>query len=173
MPSTATYLAHSDTWHLTQSPRSYKMSDAERTCVAQDVAHALATSTRPLVVFVGRDNLPEFLTASVGKVAVPFVLVVAGNDAPLTRVLQRALVEGLPSLRACFSCNLHSPLEPARFHPLPVGFLWKRMSLDNEVVVRELNASAAPFEERDMRLLVPWMRHFGELRRGYIRMLSA
>mmetsp|Transcript_128336 Transcript_128336/g.256323 ORF Transcript_128336/g.256323 Transcript_128336/m.256323 type:complete len:359 (+) Transcript_128336:188-1264(+) len=172
MASTATYLAQSDTWHLTHSPRTYKMSDTERTRFAQDVATALVTSTKPLVVFVGRDNLPEFLAASAGKVAVPFVLVVAGNDSPLTQVLQSALVEGLPTLRACFSPNLHSPLEPARFHPLPVGFLWKRMNADHECFVRELNASAAPFEERDMRLLVPWMRHFGGLRPQYARMLA-
>lgn len=173
MPSTATYMAHSDTWHLNDSPRTYCLSNAERSRVAQDVAAALATSTKPLVVFVAPDDLPEFIRASRGKVTVPFVLVVAGNDTPLTREVQSALIDGLPSLKACFGSNLHSPVEPATFHPLPVGFLWKRMSQENEAFVRDLNASAAPFERRDMRLLVPWMRLFGGgLRRRYIRMLA-
>lgn len=81
----------------------------------------------------------------------PFVLlVVNGGDAPLTEELQSQILL-LDGLRGCFANNLHNTRYPHIFHPLPLG-------LTSENVLDDVRMKAAPWHERDRRLLLTPMR---------------
>eukprot|EP00663_Eupelagonemidae_sp_cell21sb_P001895 gene1895-7095_t len=117
----------------------------------------------PAVVCVEKPYLDGFIDGIRDVLQAPFILVaISGGDEPLTHDTQRRIA-GLSGLRGCFATNLHVPLEPALFHPIPIG-----VPDDSECAVHAAAAAAPAWGARDRRLLVTPMR-FTRLRAEYTR----
>ncbi|CAJ1386439.1 unnamed protein product [Effrenium voratum] len=162
--ASATYLARSDFWRCASRPWT-KDSRAAAQRLPHTLAQELLTAQQPTVAFVETRYVEEFTKLIGTRATVPFVLVTAGSDAPMTRTWQTRLLR-MPGLRACYATNLHTPLDAHKdvFHPLPVGFYSMRLNAQNEALLQGQFAS-----DRDCRLLVPWMRmkNGQKMRRGY------
>ncbi|CAJ1362015.1 unnamed protein product [Effrenium voratum] len=168
--ASATYLARSDFWRCASRPWT-KDSRAAAQRLPHTLAQELLTAQQPTVAFVETRYVEEFTELIGTKATVPFVLVTAGSDAPMTRTWQTRLLR-MPGLRACYATNLHTPLDAHKdvFHPLPVGFYSMRLNAQNEALLQGQFAS-----DRDCRLLVPWMRmkNGQKMRRGYWNVLES
>jgi len=146
--------------------------------VGQSIAAVLIASSKPMTIYVGRDNLSSFIRA-IGRTAVHrFVLLTDSNDEPLTIELQDQLVS-LRGLAACFATNLHSPRHPEVFHPIPLGIFGRDIPPDvlqqREDSIRAVQTSAKAWHQRDPRLLITPMSsssQYSSMRRRCVELLS-
>jgi len=171
MISCETYLAATDLWQWCPRPhRKWWMSQRTKDSIARCLADALLASPRPVVVYVERPYLEEFLDA-VGSQSTPrFVLLaVSTDDSPLKAKLQDR-IKALAGLQQCFATNLYVAEDPSLFQPLPIGGCPDTM-VRHEAVIHKAKREALPWSQRDPRILVTPMADRGMLRKLYLREL--
>ncbi|CAL1138668.1 unnamed protein product [Cladocopium goreaui] len=170
MAAIESYVAQSDSWRYTPSLKRYReVPKVQRLPVAKAFTERIGREVRSSkpVICIERPYLEGFVEGWC-EVSTPFpfvLLVVNGGDAPLTEELQSQILL-LDGLRGCYANNLHNTRYPHIFHPLPLG-------LTSENVLDDVRMKAAPWHERDRRLLVTPMRLHNRVRKRYLEVLSA